>query len=104
MPESTRFTRADWDGGIFLGERLLVVTIIVEDLEISSAVNQLLHEFAPYIVGRMGIPYREHGVSIICVVMHAPGDIASALSGKLGMLKGVSSRTTVAKHQTKKEG
>lgn len=90
---------------IFLGQqRLSVVSIIFEDLEMSSAVNRLLNEFAPYIVGRMGIPYREQGVGIICVVMDAPGDVTSALSGKLGMLKGVSARTTVTKHNTKKEG
>ncbi len=87
-----------------MDKRLLVMTIIVEDLEMSPAVNELLHEFAPYIVGRMGIPYKEQGVSIICVVMHAPGDVASSLSGKIGMLKGVTSRVTVAKHGTKKEG
>jgi len=49
------------------------------------------------VVGRMGIPYKERGVSIICVVLDAPGDITSALSGKLGMLKGVSAKTVVAK-------
>ena len=83
---------------------LYIIGVIVEDLEMSSAVNLLLHEFAPYIVGRMGIPYKEHGVSIICVVVDAPADVTSALSGKLGMLKGVSARTVVAKHRVKKEG
>jgi len=77
--------------------RIAVVSIIVEDISVSSRVNELLHEYSQYVVGRMGIPYKERGVSIICVVLDAPGDITSALSGKLGMLKGVSAKTVVAK-------
>ena len=61
------------------------------------AVNSLLHEFRQYIVGRMGIPYRERNVSIISVVLDAPGDATSSLSGKLGMIKGVSAKTLTAK-------
>jgi putative iron-only hydrogenase system regulator len=80
--------------------RISIVSIIIEDTQVASEVNRLLHEFGDYIVGRLGIPYRDKGVSIICVVMDAPGDVTSSLSGKLGMLKGVSTRTTVAK-QTK---
>lgn len=74
-----------------------VISIIVEDVSVSGAVNELLHTFGPYVVGRMGIPYKERGVSIICVVLDAPADITSSLSGKLGMLKGVSTKTIVAK-------
>ena len=59
--------------------------------------NELLHEFRNYIVGRMGIPYRQREVSIISVVLDAPGDVTSSLSGKLGMLKGVSAKTLTAK-------
>ncbi|HHY64005.1 MAG TPA: iron-only hydrogenase system regulator [Clostridiaceae bacterium] len=77
--------------------RIAVISIIVEDISVSSRVNELLHEYSQYVVGRMGIPYKERGVSIICVVLDAPGDITSALSGKLGMLKGVSAKTVVAK-------
>lgn len=76
-----------------------VISIIVEDISVSGAVNELLHAFGPYVVGRMGIPYKERGVSIICVVLDAPADITSSLSGKLGMLKGVSTKTIVAKQQ-----
>ena len=75
-----------------------VISIIVKDEEAAGAVNGLLHEFRQYIVGRMGIPYRERGISIISVVLDAPGEATSSLSGKLGMLKGVSAKTLTAKN------
>lgn len=81
-----------------------VISIIVEDKSISSAVNQLLHEFSQYIVGRMGIPYPDRDIAIICVVLDASGNITSSLSGKLGMLKGVKTKTIVSKQEKKKEG
>lgn len=84
--------------------RLAVISIIIEDTTVVAEVNELLHNYGQYIVGRMGIPYRDRGVSIICIVMDAPGDLISALSGKLGMLKGVSTKTIVTKQQHKKEG
>jgi len=84
--------------------RISVISIIVEDTEMSGRVNELLHDFGQYIVGRMGIPYRDRGVSIICVVLDAPGDVTSSLSGKLGMLKGVSTKTVVSKYKAGKEG
>ena len=65
--------------------RISVISIIIEDTAQAAAVNDLLHEYGSYIVGRMGIPYRERKVSIICIVMDAPGSVTSALSGKLGM-------------------
>ena len=76
---------------------MVVVSIIVRDEEAAAAVNELLHEYRQYIVGRMGIPYRQRNVSIISVVMDAPGDVTSALSGKLGMQPGVSAKTLTAK-------
>ncbi len=84
--------------------QISVISIIIEDTEISSKVNELLHDFGKFIVGRMGIPYKDCGVSIICVVIDAPGDITSSLSGKLGMLKGVSTKTVVSKYKVEKEG
>lgn len=84
--------------------RISVVSIIIEDTDIVAKVNELLHDYGKYIVGRMGIPYKDRGISIICIVMDAPGDTTSSLSGKLGMLKGVSTKTVVAKQQNKKEG
>lgn len=77
--------------------KVVVVSIIVRDEQAAAAVNDLLHEYRRYIVGRMGIPYRQRNVSIISVVMDAPGDVTSALSGKLGMQPGVTAKTLTAK-------
>lgn len=77
--------------------KVVVVSIIVRDEQAAAAVNDLLHEYRQYIVGRMGIPYRQRNVSIISVVMDAPGEVASALSGKLGMQPGVTAKTLTAK-------
>ena len=77
--------------------RVAMVSIVVEDYDAAEKVNALLHEYGSYIIGRMGIPYRERKISLISVAMDAPGDIISALSGKLGMIRGVSSKTVYAK-------
>ena len=79
-----------------MDNKVSVISIIVKDEESAGRVNELLHEFRQYIVGRMGIPYRDRGVSIISVVLDAPGNITSTLSGKLGMLQGVSAKTLTA--------
>ena len=68
--------------------RVAVIAIIVREGTQVAALNDLLHQYGPYIVGRMGVPYREKGVNIISVAMDAPGDVISALSGKLGRLEG----------------
>ena len=80
-----------------MANRVSDISSIIKNEEAAGAVNDLLHEFRQYIVGRMGIPYRERGVSIISVVLDAPGDKTSSLSGKLGMLEGVSAKTLTAK-------
>lgn len=80
-----------------MDNRVSVISIIIKDEDAAGTVNSLLHEFRQYIVGRMGIPYRERKVSIISVVLDAPGDTTSSLSGKLGMIKGVSAKTLTAK-------
>ena len=77
--------------------RVSVISIIIKNDEAATAINELLHEYRQYVVGRMGIPYRDRGISIISVVMDAPGDVTSALSGKLGMQPGVSAKTLTAK-------
>ena len=73
--------------------RISVISIIVEELESTSVINSLLHEYGQYIVGRMGIPYREKGIHIISIAIDAPQDTISALSGKIGKLGGVSVKT-----------
>ena len=68
--------------------RVTLVGIIVEEKEAAGRINGLLHEYGEYIIGRMGIPYHEKQMSIISVVMDAPQEKVSALSGKLGMIPG----------------
>ena len=77
--------------------RIAVIGIIVEDPSSVERLNQLLHNYSAYILGRMGIPYREKNMSIISIVMDAPADEISALSGKLGMLPHVSTKTVYSK-------
>ena len=76
--------------------RVAVVAIIVREAESVAALNELLHQYGAYIVGRMGVPYRERGVNIISVAMDAPANEISALSGKIGRLKGVTAKTVYA--------
>lgn len=71
--------------------RIAVIGIIIEDKSAASAVNEILHQYSQYIIGRMGLPYEKKGVSIINVILDAPADAISAVSGKLGRLQGVSS-------------
>lgn len=77
--------------------RIALVGIIVEDKSATEQINQILHDYADYIIGRMGIPYQQKGVCIISVVIDAPQTLISALSGKLGMLKGINVKTIYSK-------
>lgn len=78
-------------------KRIALMGIIVEDLSVTERLNQLLHEYSSYIVGRMGIPYHDRGIGIISVVLDAPADKISALSGRLGMLPSVNVKTVYQK-------
>lgn len=73
--------------------RVAVMSIIVENPDSVEGLNALLHTFSAYVIGRMGIPYREKGISIISVAVDAPQNEISALSGKIGSLSGVSIKT-----------
>lgn len=77
--------------------RIAILGIIVENMDRVSEVNELLHEYNKYIIGRMGMPYREKNVSVISIVMDAPNNVISAVSGKLGMLDGVSAKAVYSK-------
>jgi len=77
--------------------KLAVVAIIVYDLDAVEKINSILHDYGKYIVGRMGIPYKAKDVNVISIVIDAPQDVISGLSGKLGMVKGVSSKVLTAK-------
>lgn len=78
-------------------ERVALIGIVVEKYDSAERLNQILHEYGKYIIGRMGIPYKEKSMNIISVAVDAPMDIISTLSGKLGMLDGVTTKTIYAK-------
>jgi putative iron-only hydrogenase system regulator len=77
--------------------RIAVIGIIIENKASVEKLNSILHEYGEYIVGRMGIPYAKRHISVISVVIDAPSDIISALSGKLGMLPNVNAKTVYSK-------
>lgn len=81
--------------------RVALIGVIVENEASVAALNDLLHQYAPYIIGRMGVPYRARGVNIISVALDAPQDAIAALSGKLGRLEGVSAKTQYSNIITK---
>lgn len=74
-------------------KRVAIIGVIVEEGGKVDRLNELLHEYGEYIIGRMGLPYRERGISIISIALDAPQDVISALGGKLGRLPGISSKT-----------
>lgn len=75
--------------------RVGVISIIVEDTEKTDALNDLLHQYRQYIIGRMGIPYRVKNISIISVALDAPQDVISAMSGRIGNLGGIKVKSVV---------
>ena len=77
--------------------RIALIGIIVYDVDSVRRTNDILHEYAQYIVGRMGLPYRAKGVNIISVTLDAPEPVISALSGKLGQISGISVKSMLAK-------
>ncbi len=77
--------------------RVALIGIIVENLDAAEMINSLLHEYNQYVIGRMGLPYREKGISIISVVVNAEADVISTLAGKLGMVRGVNVKTIYSK-------
>ena len=79
--------------------RIAAVSILVEEPDSVEELNALLHRYSPHIIGRMGVPYREKGLSIICVALDAPMDVINALTGKLGRLPGVSAKAVCSRSQ-----
>lgn len=77
--------------------RIALIGIIVEDTNDIEKLNTILHEYGQYIIGRMGIPYRQKNVNVISVVIDASNDVISSLSGKLGMIKGINVKTVYSK-------
>ncbi|HIR67173.1 MAG TPA: iron-only hydrogenase system regulator [Candidatus Coproplasma avicola] len=77
--------------------RLAVVSLIIEDRAQSTKINSILSKFGNFVVGRMGVPYKERGVSVICVIVDAPNEIINTITGKIGMLDGVHAKTLMSK-------
>ena len=73
--------------------RVAVISIIVENNDTVEALNAILHDYGPYIIGRMGLPYHKRNINIISVAVDAPQDTIAALAGKIGNLPGVSAKT-----------
>ena len=80
-----------------MDKRVALIGIIIEKYEAAQKINSILHEYGDYIIGRMGIPYREREISIISIALDAPSNIISALSGKLGMIEGAYTKTIYSK-------
>ncbi|HBL50589.1 MAG TPA: CopG family transcriptional regulator [Firmicutes bacterium] len=78
--------------------RIGIIGIVIEDLEAAEPVNAILHDYASSIIGRMGLPYRERGVSVITLIVDGNNDEISALTGKLGRIPGVSVKSMVTKN------
>ena len=73
--------------------RVAVLAIIVREGSSVQTLNDLLHQYGPYIIGRMGLPYRQKNINIICVAVDAPQDVISAMAGKLGRVRGANIKT-----------
>ena len=79
--------------------RVAVMGIVVENTDSVEQLNILLHEYGSYIIGRMGIPYRQRNINIVSIAIDAPQDVISALSGKIGNLDGISVKTAYSNVQ-----
>ncbi len=77
--------------------RVALIGIVVEKPNSVEKLNNILHDYGQFIIGRMGVPYEKKSVSIISIAIDAPSDVISALSGKLGMLEGISTKTVYSK-------
>lgn len=78
-------------------KRLAVISIIAEKRDRSAEINSLLSAYGEYIVGRLGIPYREKSVYVLSVVIDAPAEVINTLTGKIGMLEGVTAKTLMSR-------
>lgn len=77
--------------------RIAIIAIIVEDEASIDQLNDILFQFRVHIIGRMGLPYSKKNISLISVVVDAPQDIINTISGKIGRLEGITSKTTYSK-------
>ena len=80
-----------------MDNKVALIGIIIEDRESVDQLNEILHSFSDYVIGRMGLPYAKRDISVISIAVDAPLDIINSLTGKLGMLKGVTAKSLMAK-------
>lgn len=80
-----------------MSDRIAVISIIAEDREKSPKINEILSEFGDFVIGRMGIPYKQKSVFIISVAVDAPAEIINTITGKIGQLSGVYAKTLMSK-------
>ena len=78
-------------------KKIAVVAVVVSNIESVNKVNEVFHAFGGYVLGRLGIPYKEKGVNVISIVLDAPNQVLNSLSGKLGMIEGVTSKVMITK-------
>ena len=76
--------------------RIAAISLIIDQPDSVETLNAILHDYGKYIIGRMGVPYRQRGINIISIALDAPQDTISALSGKIGKLPGVGVKTAVS--------
>lgn len=79
--------------------RIALIGIMVEDKSSAVKINEILHDYGDFIIGRMGLPHAKENLNVISVVLDAPADVISTVSGKLGQLKGVSTKTIYSKQK-----
>ncbi len=80
--------------------RIAIIGIIVEEITSAASLNEILHQYGSFIIGRMGVPHHKRGINIISIVIDAPQDTISALSGKIGALKGITSKTIYSRSKS----
>lgn len=80
-----------------MDNRIGVIGIVVENIDKSSEVNSILHDYSELIIGRIGVPYKERGVSVISLLIDGTSDEVSSLTGKLGKIKGVQVKSALTK-------
>ncbi len=86
------------DKNIEQNNRLCVLSVMVENRASAQKLNEYLSQYGEYIVGRMGIPYKQRSLSVLCVILDAPLELVNALTGKIGRLDGVSAKTLFGKN------
>lgn len=82
--------------------RIALIGIVLEGYDVTGEINQVIHEYRQYVVGRMGLPKARENIAVISLVLDAPSDVINALSGKMGMIPGVNCKTIYAKSKETK--